>query len=1224
MHLIGGLFACKMLTLAQDMERAMNALLLDVEFSNWPLLETLIAGYEDAFLGSLETSFVTQLYPTIYGDDFPDILLQNVFPPPKPVVALAGESKFIYSALDGYKASSLHFRMNYIKRHAPKSAALMEKSSTLADDASGFKQVPQERVPNLPSSKGEAEKSYFQGFPAKSAATLRKPQAPAPSSVKHLSSNDRLALFNRRESERRSTASKNKFGGGTLGRSTCIIPVQALGPLSGTGSAIKYIDSTARHIKDSAYLSASNLSAIGRVTEATDTELHLIPSNFQSSPQSDLSPRSLQTPGSICNALGTSQSAELHAALVIQSVYRMLTRRTWFVTIRLAALAFQAHFRGSLARSAYTKRRAEIADRARNDFLKDQEAFIAKLSELSMARRSSSAAYDAFIFAKHKYNEPIVSYFMPVCYDRVERVFFDSARSLETGSLEIRPRKYTIPIVLLSTPASIGGESTLLFNSYSTPSMGFSFCPVSLVHFLLDPTVLRLIVVAEHPVSLKYIESILAGITQESMLLKRNQVLHSLIRYHPSPDTSFKYGSPLRADKTHSVTPGPQVSQNSPTPLLDVRLGQPSKLDAIPAPNGQTKTSVATNQESLFLPAQLAALVKTKLVVIHPTLLSTLEADAFEGSVKLSYTGSVASLLLSSPDTIEDLKRAVDKACLEVMHQHGTSKNLEVLPYFSSNIDSISDFDIYSLNRTFGIPTTMLLHSQRVNCRDHVLTCIHQSQIFTVESITELHQYLKNEHLLDCDTEYIIAPFAPGAANVFSEAVLSGLAGIKSYCLTRESKRAHRIMLCPILPITDTEQPHAQIVSNICADMGVGDYYILSAKKVDLRRPFVAARLIIYIELSEKPIVTYLGSSVDISSPLAGTSLPTRSFGTMSPAPDFIYFTLKKQSASTITKLIDYGVHGMVVLHYLYAESVGRPVEDDQRLSNISMGSASMRTISSTKSPSIKSPITQSMSVSPTPFQALSMNDYIRVYDSEVAHFSSLLSPTNVGSIKTRPPCSSLNMQVHGDDSVSLSANGRLHNSRGETAAILVNISFGFTPGVCHLHSAMALGDLSWDSINGVLSRNDVSLLKKQVTKVPMVVLSLPFLWHRDLRAVNRASFMTALMKEGIVFDSLTRTGTLFDWNPESSSFGVFGIYQDPLLAVQRMARLVDIALSTIHNAHPISVSSVATKLNSLHCESEINGKTYARLRMAHMSTNLQDCGAALKAMLPYLQPVNC
>lgn len=116
---------------------------------------------------------------------------------------------------------------------------------------------------------------------------------------------------------------------------------------------------------------------------------------------------------------------------------------------------------------------------------------------------------------------------------------------------------------------------------------------------------------------------------------------------------------------------------------------------------------------------------------------------------------------------------------------------------------------------------------------------------------------------------------------------------------------------------------------------------------------------------------------------------------------------------------------------------------------------------------------------------------------------------------------------------------------------------------------------------------------------------------------------MTALMKEGIVFDSLTRTGTLFDWNPVSSSFGVFGIYQDPLLAVQRMIRLVDIALARIHSAHPTSVSSVATKLNSLHCESEINGKAYARLRTAHMSTNLLDCGAALKAMLPYLQPVN-
>lgn len=71
------------------------------------------------------------------------------------------------------------------------------------------------------------------------------------------------------------------------------------------------------------------------------------------------------------------------------------------------------------------------------------------------------------------------------------------------------------------------------------------------------------------------------------------------------------------------------------------------------------------------------------------------------------------------------------------------------------------------------------------------------------------------------------------------------------------------------------------------------------------------------------------------------------------------------------------------------------------------------------------------------------------------------------------------------------------------------------------------------------------------------------------------------------------------------------------------MARLTDITLATIHNAHPTSVSSVTTRLNSLHCESEVNGKAYARLRTAHMSTNLQDCGAALKAMLPHLQPVD-
>lgn len=1169
-----------MLTIAQDMERTINALLLDVEFSNWSLLETLIKSYEDAFLGSLEDSFVTQLYPSIYADDFPDILLQNVFPLPKPVVALAGESKFIYSALDGHLTSSLHFRTNYIKRHAPKPAMLMEKSFTSDNDTCGFKQVPEKQTPNLPVAKGEAEKSYFQGFPTKFTALLRKPHAPAPSPAKHLSSNDRLAAFNHRELEHKSIIFRDKFSNRGPGESTCIPTVQALGPLTGTGSAIKYLDSTIRSTKDTTHLSVSNLSATGKIVEAIDTELH--------------------------------------AALIIQSTYRMLTRRTWFVTIRLAALAFQAHYRGSLARDAYTKCRAEIANKARNAFLNDQEVFIAKLYALGMARRSSSVAYDAFIFSKHKYNEPIISYFMPVCYDRVERVLFDSIRSQQSGFLKIRPRKYTVPVVLLSTPASIGAESALLFNSYSTPSKGFSFCPISLVHFLLDPTVLKVIVVAEHPVSLKYIESILAGITQESMIFKRNQVLHNLLCYHPSPNVSSKSSSPIRTDKTLSVTPGPQVSQNSPTPFLDTHFSQSSKQGISLAEN-----ETANNYYSIFLPSKLATLVKTKLVVIYPSFLSTLGYHILDNPVKLSYTGSIASLLLSSPDTIEELKRAIDQACMETMRQQALPKDLEVLPYFLSNIDSVSDFEIYSLNKIFRIPTTMLLYSQRINCRDHVLTCINESQLFVVESITKLHNYLSNEQAMDFDTEYIVSPFTPGAANVFSEAVLSGLAGVKSYCLTRGSKHARRIMLYPILPITDAEQPHPQIISNICAKLDIGDFYILSAKKKDLRRSFVAARLIIYIELSEKPVVTYLGSSVDISSPLAGTSLPTRSFGTMSPAPNSIYFTLKKHSTSTISKLIDYGVHGVVVLHYLYAENDDRLIEDNNYMSNVSIEGTSMHTMSSTKSPSIKSPITQSMSVSPTPFQPLHISDYTKVYDSEVAHFSSLLSQTVIGSIKTRPPCSSLNVQTHGDESIRLSTNSGLGNNKGESMAILINISFGFTPGVCHLHSAMALGDLSWDSINGVLSRNDVSLMKKQVTKDPMVVLSLPFLWHRDLRAINRTSFMTALMKEGIVFDSLTRTGTLFDWNPESSSFGVFGIYQDPLLAVQQMAKLVDIALSTIHNAHPISVSSVATKLNSLHCESEVNGKAYARLRTLHMSTNLKDCGAALKAMMPYLQPVD-
>lgn len=1210
-----------MLALAQDMERTMNALLLDVEFSDWPLLETLMTGYEDAFLSSLENSFVTQLYPSIYGDDFPDILLQNVFPPPKPVVALAGESKFIYSALDSHITSSLHFRMNYIKRYAPPSVSSTEKPSTSVYEASGFKQVPQERVPNLPASREDAEKSYFQGFPTRSAATLRKPHAPSSSPIKPLSSNDRLALFNRRESERRSIASKDKLGSEAQRKLNNNVSMHTLRPLNSTGSAIKYIDTRPQGAKDSTCLSLSNLSAVGKVVEATDTELHVSPSNFQSSPQSDFSQQSLQALSSICNASNAGKSAELRAVLIIQSVYRMLTRRTWFVTIRLAALAFQAHYRGSLIRLAYTQRRAEVADRARNSFLKDQETFVIKLCALGMARRSSSLAYDAFIFSKHKYNEPIVSYFMPVCYDRVERILFDSARSQQTGSLEIRPQTFTVPIVLLSTPASIGGDSALLFNSYSTPSMGFSFCPVSLVHFLLDPTVLKLIVVAEHSVSLAYIESILAGITQDSMLLKRNQMLSNLLR-RPSPDMPSRRSSPARTDKILSVTPGPQLSHTSPTPFVEACL-ESTRSGTISAPSDAAGASIPNSYQRLFFPTQLGNLVKTKLVVIHPTLLSNLEANAFGGAVKLSYTGSIASLLLSSPDTVEELRRTIDKVCLEALRTQGTSKNLEILPYFSSNIDFISDFELYALNRMFRLPTTMLLHSQRVNCRDLVLTSIHESPIFTVESISELHRYLRTEQAVTSDTEYIVAPFTPGAANVFSEAVLCGLAGMRSYCLTRESKHARRIMLYPVLPIADTEQPHARVVENICASLGIGDYYILSAKKADLRRSFVAARLIIYIELSERPVVTYLGSGVDISSPLAGTSLPTRSFGTISPAPDSIYFTLKSQSASVIAKLIDYGVHGIVALHYLYLEDIEGST-DEQHLSNISMGSASMRsTLSSTKSPSIRSPITQSVSVSPNPFQALSMNDYIKVYDSEVAHFNSMLSPTTFGTMRTKPPYSSLNVQTRGEDSVSLPTADHLYRSQNGSVAILVNISFGFTPGVCHFHSAMALADLSWDSINGVLSRNDVSLVKKQVTKTPMVVLSLPFLWHRDLRTINRASFMTALMKEGIVFDSLTRTGTLFDWNPVSSSFGVFGIYQDPLLAVQRMIRLVDIALARIHSAHPTSVSSVATKLNSLHCESEINGKAYARLRTAHMSTNLLDCGAALKAMLPYLQPVN-
>ncbi|EFO61097.1 Hypothetical protein GLP15_2712 [Giardia lamblia P15] len=1192
-----------MRALAQDMERTMNALLLDVEFSDWPLLETLMMGYEDAFLGSLEDSFVTQLYPSIYGDDFPDILLQNVFPPSKPVVALAGESKFIYSALDGHITSSLHFRMGYIKRHTSRSAALTEKSFVLAYEGSGFKQVPQERVPNLPASREEAEKSYFQGFPKKVAATLRKPQSFKPSSTKHLSSDDRFTSFNRNGLERRGVLPKERSTNGIQRAAS----MHVLGPLSSTKSAIKYLDSNTQSLKDSASLSMSNLSMTSKAT-GTSTELHASPSNFQSTQATD----------PVCNTLSTDRSVELRAALLVQSVYRMLTRRTWFVTIRLAALAFQAHYRGSLARHIYAERRAKAADRARNNFLRYQEAFLAKLCALSMARRSSSVAYDAFIFSKHKYNEPIVSYFMPVCYDRVERVFFDSARSQQTGALEIRLRKLTVPIVLLSTPASVGGESALLFNSYSTPSMGFSFCPLSLVHFLLDPTVLKLVVVAEHPVSLAYIESILAGITQESMLLKRNQMLHSLLRY-PNPDMPSRHSSPLHANKTLSDTPGPQTS---PTPLTEVYLDS-AKQGAASASTHTGGSSLADNYQSLFFPAQLSTLVKTKLVVIHPTLLSTLEANAFECPVTLSYTGSIISLLLSSPDTIEELRRAIDKVYLEALRLQD-SKSLEILPYFSSNIDSISDFELYALTRTFGLPTTMLLHSQRVNCRDLVLTSIHESRLFTAESVSELHKYLRNEKLISSDTEYIIAPFSPGLANVFSEAVLSGLAGMRSYCLARESKHARRIMLYPILPIADTEQPHEHVVKNICASLGVGDYYILSVRKADLQQSFIAARLLIYIEPSERAVVTYLGSSVDISSPLAGTPLPTRSFGTISPAPDSIYFTLKRESASAIAKLIDYGVHGVVVLHYLYAEGAKTSGGEGQHLSNISVGSTSARsTLPSTTSPSIRSPVTQSMSVSPNPCPTLSMSDYINAYDSEVAHFNSLLSPTVFGTARARPPCSSLNAQTRGEESISPSINDRICSSQSGSIAVLVNISFGFTPGVCHLYSAMALADLSWDSINGVLSRNETSLVKRQVTKAPMVVLSLPFLWHRDLQTINRTTFMMALMKEGIVFDSLTRTGTLFDWNPESSSFGVFGIYQNPLLAAQQMVRLTDIALATIHSAHPTSVSSVATRLNSLHCESEVNGKVYARLRTAHMSTNLQDCGAALKAMLPHLQPVD-
>lgn len=860
------------------------------------------------------------------------------------------------------------------------------------------------------------------------------------------------------------------------------------------------------------------------------------------------------------------------AVLSIQAYARMYAHRRDYVTVRNAVISIQAASRAYWAREAYFERRCEAAKERHMTLEQAQTDFAKHLAQIGRERREASFQYDDFVLASNKSREQVTSHFMPVCFEKIERIFFDTAETTLSRGLRIRVRGQTVPILLISPPSPLAESKADLLSTYVAPAASLSHCMLSLLYFLFDATVAHVIVVAQTETSSAYLRQVLQSLSQCSVLRKRNWWFRkNQLLFRPEGGTMATYTpSPLRSIKGDmSVTPGPHEDHS-----------------ISPQRPGKVKYTHSTAAPGVILPDDLSGLLSTKLTIIVPHLLQSL---TLSGGNKDTYTfdGSTGLILSADRDSLRLFRAELDR--IRVNYKR-LVPHAELSPYFVSIGRSISDLEISMLMGVTKIPFLQPLEGTREQVREYILGVLSETGFFNVRPISALRRYLDNTDSLDPGRLYYAAPFSEHAPNLFSEASAPGLAGMHTYAIgyaqrggsgsravrafahapnpsvnvsrqsvtdsgASEFRPRRPVTVVPILPVSNLDRPGPDIAANICSGLSNTAHRLLSIDRELAERAFVVVRLAVYVEQAWQPTVTYLASGIDISSSIKGTGLPTRSFGTLMPAPPTIYQRAKQASTEPLAHLIRLGVFGLVTLHFLYCDAI--PV--------------SRSVLDATFDARDETPAPMSVSLSPThPREPTALD----------------LSPTSSAS-----------------------------------TCLLVNVSYGLNAFINHFYACIAYGDLSWNSSRGELTRLHAPGAPEPGTEAQAVsLISLPLLWHRDLSALDRRAYMNALMREDISFDSATRTGMLFDWGGAGNAFGVYGIYPSPYTAVQHAERLTAITLNAVHAACPSSITAAHTRVTSLDCESEANGRAYARLRAEKLASSLPDCRRTLHSMLPYLR----
>ncbi|TNJ26529.1 hypothetical protein GMRT_10480 [Giardia muris] len=860
------------------------------------------------------------------------------------------------------------------------------------------------------------------------------------------------------------------------------------------------------------------------------------------------------------------------AVLFIQAYTRMYAHRRSYIMTRDATIKIQAASRSHWARETYFERRCEAAKERHVVLEQTQMGFAKQLAQIGRERREASFQYDDFVLASNKSREQVTSHFMPVCFEKIERIFFDTAETTLTRGLRLRVRGQTVPIILVSPPSPLEESTADLLSTYVAPAASLSHCMLSLLYFLFDATVAHVIVVAQTETSSAYLRQVLQSLSQCSVLRKRNWWFRkNQLSFRPDGGTISTYTpSPLRSIKGDmSVTPGPQEDHS----ISPQRPGRAKQAHSMAAPG-------------IVLPDDLSGLLSTKLTIIVPRLLQSL---TLAGGNKETYTftGSTGLVLSADKDSLRLFRAEVDR--IRIQYRRLVPQG-ELFPYFVSIGRPVSDFEISVLMGVTKIPFLQPLESAREQVREYILGVLSETGFFNVRPISALRRYIDNTDSLDPGRLYYAAPFADNEPNLFSEASTPGLAGMHAYAIGYGQRGGNRtrvarafahapnpsvnasrqsvtdsgasefrprrpITVVPILPVSNLDRPSPDIAANICSGLSNVGHRLLSIDRELAERAFVVVRLAVYVEQTWQPTVTYLASGIDVSSSIKGTGLPTRSFGTLMPAPLTIYQHAKQASTEPLAHLIRLGVFGLITLHFLYCDAA---------------------------------PISRSV-----------LDATFDARDETPAPMSVSLSP----SYQREPKVSDLS------------------STSSASTCLLVNVSYGLNTFINHFYACIAYGDLSWNSSRGELTRLHAPGAPEPGTDAqPISLISLPLLWHRDLSTLDRRAYMNALMREEISFDSATRTGMLFDWSGTGNGFGVYGIYPSPYAAVQHAERLLAITLSAVHTSCPNSVTAAHTRVTSLDCESEANGRAYARLRTEKLASSLPDCRRTLHSMLPYLR----